>query len=552
MEKQDTEARGRTGSIASVHNAQVLTNATGPKPGETWLERKLKPSKINARYPIKGKGLLFATCGFGSLGDALFGYNSGIMSGLLVNPVFIAKFYKNYGGANGSLDAVNPSITGISVSCLQVTAAIGALVAGRLGDMIGRKKCVRIGAFIYFVTAFMQMFASSFAVFVAGRTIQGIGVGFLSMTVPIIQTEIAAPHARGLMVGIEYTFLIAGYMLSCWVDYGFNFLLPGPLSWQGPFIIQIVLSFVLFVMSYYLPETPRWLAKQGFLKEALQTVADLHTPDGNIHDEKVQSVFLEIQEAVRYEDTLGSAGWGEMFTTYRKRTIVGITVQMFAQLNGINIISFYLPSTLATAGFSNRKSLLYTGANAIPYVAATMVTWYLADRWGRRPLLILGGFLMAALLAIVCAFNQASLPIQVKANGQYAFVMLYNITYGFTWGPMPWLLPAEIFPLRSRSKGMALATASNWIFNFIIGMVSPDAFAGIHGYFYLIIAGFCLFSAGLAWFYYVETAGHTLEEIAIAFGDKAFLDGDAEIVAQSELRKGSVVWNSELTPREHV
>ena len=103
------------------------------------------------------------------------------------------------------------------------------------------------------------------------------------------------------------------------------------------------------------------------------------------------------------------------------------------------------------------------------------------------------------------------------------------------------LLPAEIFPLRSRSKGMALATASNWIFNFIIGMVSPDAFAGIHGYFYLIIAGFCLFSAGLAWFYYVETAGHTLEEIAIAFGDKAFLDSDEEIVAQSELRKGSVV-----------
>ena len=232
------------------------------------------------------------------------------MSGLLVNPVFIAKFYKDYGGGNGSLDTVNPSITGISVSCLQVTAAIGALVAGRLGDMIGRKKCVRIGAFIYFFTAFMQMFAPGFDVFVAGRTIQGLGVGFLSMTVPIIQTEIAAPHARGLMVGIEYTFLIAGYMLSCWVDYGFNFLLPGPLSWQGPFIIQIVLSFILFAMSYYLPETPRWLAKQGFLNESLQTVADLHTPDGNIHDEKVQSVFLEIQEAVRYEETLGSAGWG--------------------------------------------------------------------------------------------------------------------------------------------------------------------------------------------------------------------------------------------------
>lgn len=366
------------------------------------------------------------------------------MSGLLINPIFVSRFYAAYGGADGSTEAVNQSIIGISVSCLQVsyslsstrslaaqsddrvviltlcsqqiTAAIGALMAGRLGDIIGRKRCVRIGAFIYFWTAFMQMFAPGFNTFVAGRTIQGLGVGFLSMTVPIIQTEIAAPHARGLMVGIEYTFLIAGYMLSCWVDYGFNFLLPSEMSWQGPFIIQIALSFLLLVMSFYLPETPRWLAKVGFFKESLQTIADLHS-NGDIEDESVQRVFLEIQEAVRFEETLGSAGWGEMFTVYRKRTIVGITAQAFAQLNGINIISFYLPSTLAEAGFDTRKSLLYTGANAIPYTAATVATWWLADHWGRRPLLILGGVSMAVLLAIVCAFTEANMGVDMRANG---------------------------------------------------------------------------------------------------------------------------------------
>lgn len=230
------------------------------------------------------------------------------MSGLLVNPVFVSRFFKDFGGADGSTSLVDPSITGISVACLQASAAVGALVAGRLGDMVGRKRCVRIGAFIYFFSAFIQMFAPGFATFVAGRTIQGVGVGFLSMTVPIIQTEIAAPHRRGLMVGIEYTFLIAGYMLSCWVNYGFNFLLPREMSWQGPFIIQIILSFILLTMSFFLPETPRWLAMNGFLDESLQTIADLHS-DGNTEDEEVQKVFLEIQEAVIYESNLGKSTW---------------------------------------------------------------------------------------------------------------------------------------------------------------------------------------------------------------------------------------------------
>jgi hypothetical protein len=143
---------------------------------------------------------------------------------------------------------------------------------------------------------------------------------------------------------------------------------------------------------------------------------------------------------------------------------------------------------------------------------------------------------MAILLGIVCAFTETNVGVHVKANGQYTFVMLYNIIYGFTWGPMPWLIPAEVFPLRARSKGMALATTSNWIFNFIIGMVSPDAFSGIHGYFYLLIAGFCLFSSGLAYFYYVETANHTLEEIAVAFGDKAFGDNDTEIMEVADVK----------------
>lgn len=230
------------------------------------------------------------------------------MAGLLVNPVFVRRFFSDHGGSDGNHSGVDPSITGITVACLQVSAAVGSLLAGRLGDIIGRKKCVRIGGFIYFVCSFIQAFSPNLACFIFGRTLQGVAVGFLSMTVPVIQTEIAAPHRRGLMVGVEYTFLIGGYALSCWVDYGFFFALPSNVSWQGPYFVQMGLSFILFAMSFFLPETPRWLARNGFEKESLQVVADLHA-NGNINDAHVQHVFLEIQEAVRYEATLGESTW---------------------------------------------------------------------------------------------------------------------------------------------------------------------------------------------------------------------------------------------------
>lgn len=143
---------------------------------------------------------------------------------------------------------------------------------------------------------------------------------------------------------------------------------------------------------------------------------------------------------------------------------------------------------------------------------------------------------MAIAPCIVCAPTEAAIAdADVRANGIFAFVIIYNAIYGFTWGPIPWLLPAEVFPLRARSKGMALATCSNWLFNFAIGMSAPDAFAGIGGYYYVIIAGFCLTSVALAYFYYVETAKHSLEEIAIAFGDKAFTADDEDIVAVAHL-----------------
>ncbi|KAK9313983.1 general substrate transporter [Lipomyces starkeyi] len=521
--------------------AVITVEDFAPPPELSKLEKALKPKSFSTQYPpwVSSRYLMAVTSFYASLGDYLFGFDQGIMAGLLVNEIFKDRFFSNYMDSSGS---ISPNITGITVACLQVSAGFAALSCSRLCDILGRRYCMRVGGLIYFVAAFVQVFAPSLPCFIVGRTIQGFGVGFLSMTVPVIQSEIAAGHKRGLMVGVEFTFNILGYATSCWVDYGFFFHLPSNMSWQGPYFVQCSIAFLLLALSFVVPETPRWLAANGFATEALQTLANLHG-NGSIEKDEVVAMNIEIQEAVLYERHLGIASWKEMFTIYRHRTFMAMTGQMFAQLNGINVISFYLASSLSNAGFSTEKSLLYAGYNSIVYIFATLPTWYLADRWGRRPLLMFGSIAMALALSMVCMFTEmASFSTLQRANGMFGFVVVYNAIFGATWGPIPWLLPAEVFPLRARAKGMALATVANWCFNFAIGMSSPAAFAKIKGYYYLIIVGFCLISLVMVKFMYIETAKVTLEEIAIQFGDRAFEHEDQlELQEMVNLRSGKKV-----------
>ncbi|CCG83450.1 putative MFS sugar transporter [Taphrina deformans PYCC 5710] len=513
-------------TVQQIHQSESPLDAYATTSrNQSSFERWVKPKSFNCQYPswVSSNALMAITSFYSSLGDLLFGFDQGIVGGLLVNHVFLDRFFADYMDASGE---IRPVITGITVGCLQLSAGFAALTCGRLCDMLGRRWCMRIGGSIYFGAAFIQAFAPSLGVFICGRTIQGLGVGFLSMTVPVIQTEIASMHKRGMMVGIEFTFNIIGYAISCWIDYAFYFSLPSNISWQGPYFVQAGMAFVLVVLSIFVPETPRWLAANGFPDESLQTVANLHG-NGNIKDKKVLLMYNEIMEAVNYESTLGSVSWTEMFTTYRRRTFQAMTGQMFAQLNGINVISFYLATSLYAAGFTTEKALLYTGYNSIVYIFATVPTWWLADRWGRRPILMSGSIAMIIALSMVCMFTQIPATVvstATKGYGIFAFVVIYNAIFGYSWGPVPWLLPAEVFPLRARAKGMSLATVANWTFNFAIGMSTPAAFASMHGYYYLLIAGFCFISLLMVKFLYIETAGCTLEEIAIQFGDRAFED----------------------------
>ncbi|KAF8588746.1 sugar transporter 1 [Ramaria rubella] len=497
------------------------------------LER-LKPTTYRPGYPqwIVGKPLLIASSALASLGDAMFGYSQGIIASVQVQPKFIERFYGISGLTLQDIQAgrtgIDPNIQAITVSCLNITALLAALAAAYVCDILGRRQSVRFGASVYLVSAFITIFSPNLASLIVARCIQGIGVGFLSMTVPIIQAEIAPGHARGLFVGIEYLCLNSGYALSAWVGYAFFHTIPSEISWRGPYVVQAVLATVLLAWTFWLPETPRWLIKNGFEADGLQCLADLHGK-GNVDCPKVRATYTEIGSAIALEKSMGGdATWTELFQQYKRRTIVGITSQVFAQLNGINALLYFLPENLTRAGFDVADALLYSGISAIIYVLGTVPNMLFVDHWGRKPFLLVGSVLMALCLATVGGLQywEVSLSPTARrpaADGIFAGVCLYLFVFGASWGPVPWLLPAEIFPLRARARGMALATGANWLFNFAIAYATPPLFSALGAGYYFIIVGFVVISFFLVLLVYPETGHRTLEELGDVFGDNVVI-----------------------------
>ncbi|EIW82521.1 general substrate transporter [Coniophora puteana RWD-64-598 SS2] len=495
-------------------------------------------NQYTARYPrwMVGKPLLYMTSALASLGDAMFGYGQGIIAAVQVQPSFIKCMF----GKDVTLEQIQAGDTGVDpwtqaimVSCLNLTALLSSFAAAYICDNLGRRMSVRVGAILYLIAAFIQIFAPNLAALIVGRSIQGVGVGILSMTVPILQCEIAPGHARGLFVSIEYICLNLGYAVSAWVGYAFFFAMPSEISWRGPYIVQAALALVLVVWTFFLPETPRWLISNGFKEEGLATLADLHSA-GDITDPDVLHTYNEIVNTLELEAHMGQASWGQLFTQYTRRTIVGITCQMFAQMNGINAILYFLPENLNRAGFSISKSLLYAGICSLVYCSGTIPAMFLIDKWGRRVFLLVGSVALAASLSIVggLQFYSDALPEGFNripaADGLFFGVCLYLFFFGATWGPGPWLLGAEIFPLRARAKGMSLSTGTNWLFNFIIAFITPPLFAILDAGYYFLLVGFCLISLVFVYFVYPETAHRTLEELGEVFRDSV-IDEEKDI-----------------------
>lgn len=235
----------------------------------------------------------------------------------------------------------------------------------------------------------------------------------------------------------------------------------------------------------------RWLLDNDHDEEGMVVIANLYGA-GDIHNAKARDEYREIKMGVLLQRQEGERSYADMFRRYRTRVFIAMSAQALAQLNGINVISYYAPYVFESAGWVGHDAVLMTGFNGITYFLATIPPWYLVDRWGRRMILLTGAVFMAISLSLISYFLY--LDIKWTPRMVVLFVMIYNAAFGYSWGPIPWLYPPEILPLSIRSKGASLSTATNWAANWLVGEMTPILQEWIKWRLYLVHAFFCVAS----------------------------------------------------------
>ncbi|SLM34351.1 mfs monosaccharide transporter [Lasallia pustulata] len=483
-----------------------------PQPVSRYISRAEKLIAIvmtqdrerSQMHGLTGKPLLYFTSVFVSLGVFLFGYDQGVMSGIITGP-----YFKDY------FNQPTRAEVGTMVAILEVGAFVASICVGRIGDMIGRRRTILYGSMIFFVGGALQTFATGMPMMLIGRIIAGLGVGALSTIVPIYQSEISPPHNRGKLACIEFTGNVAGYAASVWVDYFCSYIL-NDYAWRVPLLLQCFMGGLLGLGSLIICESPRWLLDNDHDEEGIVVIANLYG-GGDIHNDKARQEYREIKMDVLLQRQEGERSYRDMFRKYYKRVFIAMSAQALAQLNGINVISYYAPLVFESAGWSGRNAILMTGINGITYLLSTVPPWYLVDRWGRRVILLSGAVAMIISLSLISYF--IFIDVHYTPTLVVLFVMIYNASFGASWGPIPWLYPPEILPLSIRAKGASLSTATNWAFNWLVGEVTPVLQEWITWRLYLVHAFFCAVSFVLVYFMYPETANLRLEDMDQLFGD---------------------------------
>ncbi|KAI0204460.1 general substrate transporter [Astrocystis sublimbata] len=445
-----------------------------------------------------------------SIGGFMFGYVSGQISGYFN----MADYARRFGDADGSFSAAKQgSIVGLlSVGCL-----IGALIAGKLADSLGRRMAISAFALWAIVGNIIEV-SSEYAwyQFAIGRLVTGVSIGALSVVVPMYQSESSPTIIRGVLISTYQLFITLGIWTSYLVDWGTHHM-DSSASWRIPNGLGFLWSLILGLGILFLPESPRYAYAQGRTEESRRTIARLAGVDEN--DPVVNSQINEIQNKVKEESVQGKARLVEVFTGPRMlyRTLLGIVLQAGQQLTGANFFFYYGTTIFEATGLGDSyvTQIILGSVN----VLFTFVGLYVVAKVGRRKALMTGaGWIFICFIIYTFVGTFALDPEDPrKTPGPGAALIVFSAlaiaAFATTWGPIVWAAVAEMYPTRYRAPAMALATASNWLWNFLISFFTRFITDKIHYWYGLVFAGSTLALVFIVFFFMIETKDRSLEEI---------------------------------------
>jgi len=480
-------------------------------------------------------GNVYVIAAVAVVGGALFGFDISSMSAIISTEAYQCYFNQGplYLDTDHKCSGPSPNVQGGITASMPGGSWLGALVSGFLSDILGRKKSIQIGSIIWCIGSILVCASQNIGMLIVGRIINGFAVGICSAQVPVYITEIAPPSKRGRLVGCQQWAITWGILIMFYISYGCSYI-HGTAAFRVPWGLQMLPAIFLFGAMMFLPESPRWLAKKDRWEEAVQVLALVHA-HGDQNSPFVHKEMAEIREVVEFERANSDVTYWELLTPKMiNRTHIGVFTQIWSQLTGMNVMMYYITYIFTMAGLTGNV-LLPSSIQFIINVVMTVPALIYVDRWGRRPTLLIGAFLMMTWLVINAGllgrysvppaphqFSSAAESMLITGAPSKAVIActyLFVASYAPTWGPVSWIYPPELYPLRVRGKAVALSTSANWAFNFALAYFVPPAFANIKWKVYVIFAVFCAAMFIHVFFLFPETAQKPLEEVEEIFDD---------------------------------
>ncbi|PYI15420.1 MFS sugar transporter [Aspergillus violaceofuscus CBS 115571] len=440
---------------------------------------------------LTGKPLSLAITATAGSGFLLFGYDQGVMSGLLTGTAFTRTFPQIDTTSTGHGSS---SLQGTVVAIYEIGCFLGALIALFAGEKVGRRMCIIAGCIILSVGAAIQCSAYGIPQLIVGRIVAGVGNGLNTSTIPVWHSELSKASSRGKGLAIELTINIFGVMTAYWVDYGMSYV-NSEAQFRFPIALQILFAIITLLGVIVLPESPRWLISHGQRDKAQHIIWAVQPNADQISesDTLVTTEVEEISRAIAEEQAASQEGsFGMIFSNgpqkFFYRTLLGMGGQFMQQMSGVNLITYYNTVIFENSvGMSHNLALLMAGFNGVAYFISTFVPVWTIDRLGRRKLMLFAAAGQCGCMAVLAG----TVYDGGHAAGIVATVMLFLFNFFFAVGllAIPWLLPAEYAPLAIRSRAAALATATNWIFTFLVVEITPVSIDSIGYRTYIYFAG---------------------------------------------------------------